>query len=140
MSVLQQGQQLRVLPAGNAHCLRTRRIAPRLQKQRQLVRAVEGEPPAKQPAPKASKTAAAKKQPHNRVFNFSAGPAVLPLPVLEQAQKDLLNWNNSGMSVMEMSHRGKEFESILAEAEEDLRTLLSIPDDFEVRVCHLRAK
>mmetsp|Transcript_15382 Transcript_15382/g.46438 ORF Transcript_15382/g.46438 Transcript_15382/m.46438 type:complete len:422 (+) Transcript_15382:160-1425(+) len=132
MSVLQQGQQLRVLPAGNAHCLRTRRIAPRLQKQRQLVRAVEGEPPAKQPAPKASKTAAAKKQPHNRVFNFSAGPAVLPLPVLEQAQKDLLNWNNSGMSVMEMSHRGKEFESILAEAEEDLRTLLSIPDDFEV--------
>ena len=53
----------------------------------------------------------------NRIFNFSAGPAVLPQEVLEQAQGELVNWHGSGMSVMEMSHRGKEFMGIQAEAE-----------------------
>ncbi|KAI7844356.1 hypothetical protein COHA_002154 [Chlorella ohadii] len=71
-------------------------------------------------------------QPHGRVFNFSAGPAVLPVEVLEQAQADLLNWRGSGMSVMEMSHRGKEFQSIIDAAEADLRALLSIPDNYHV--------
>ncbi|GAB4817068.1 hypothetical protein N2152v2_004114 [Parachlorella kessleri] len=71
-------------------------------------------------------------QPHGRVYNFSAGPAVLPLDVLEKAQDELLNWGGSGMSVMEMSHRGKEFISIAAKAESDLRALLGIPDNFKV--------
>ena len=57
----------------------------------------------------------------DRVFNFSAGPAALPLEVLQQAQAELVNWHGSGMSVMEMSHRGKEYMSIQAEAEADLR-------------------
>ena len=72
------------------------------------------------------------KQPHDRVFNFSAGPAMLPLDVLEVAQKDLLNWKGSGMSVMEMSHRGKEFMSIASKAESDLRELMGIPDNYKV--------
>lgn len=67
-----------------------------------------------------------------QVFNFSAGPAVLPRPVLERAQAEMLDWHGSGMSVMEMSHRGKEFTSILAKAEADLRTLLSIPSNYKV--------
>jgi phosphoserine aminotransferase len=67
-----------------------------------------------------------------RVFNFSAGPAVLPEPVLEQAAAEMLDWHGSGMSVMEMSHRGKEFIGIAAGAESDLRTLLAIPDDYKV--------
>ncbi|KAI3438601.1 hypothetical protein D9Q98_001024 [Chlorella vulgaris] len=71
-------------------------------------------------------------QPYGRVFNFSAGPAVLPVEVLEQAQADLLNWQGSGMSVMEMSHRGKEFQSIIDGAEADLRALLAIPDNYQV--------
>lgn len=71
-------------------------------------------------------------QPYGRVFNFSAGPAVLPVEVLEQAQADLLNWKGSGMSVMEMSHRGKEFKGIIEQAEADLRSLLSIPDNYRV--------
>ncbi len=71
-------------------------------------------------------------QPYDRVFNFSAGPACLPIDVLEKAQSDLLNWNGSGMSVMEMSHRGKEFDGIAKKAEADLRTLLSIPDNYKV--------
>ena len=74
----------------------------------------------------------AKGEPYGRVFNFSAGPAVLPIDVLEKAQDELLNWHGSGMSVMEMSHRGKEFNSIIKSAEEDLRTLLSIPEDYHV--------
>lgn len=68
-----------------------------------------------------------------RVYNFSAGPAILPLDVLEQANADLLNWQNSGMSVMEMSHRGKEFDSIIKKTEADLRTLLNIPSNYKVR-------
>jgi phosphoserine aminotransferase len=67
-----------------------------------------------------------------RVFNFSAGPAVLPEKVLEQAAAEMLDWHGSGMSVMEMSHRGKEFIGIAAKAEADLRTLLAIPADYKV--------
>ena len=59
-----------------------------------------------------------------RVHNFSAGPATLPEPVLRQAAQEMLDWHGSGMSVMEMSHRGREFMSIAAEAEQDLRDLL----------------
>ncbi|MDB5902748.1 MAG: serC [Betaproteobacteria bacterium] len=68
----------------------------------------------------------------SRVFNFSAGPAVLPEPVLEQAAREMLDWHGSGMSVMEMSHRGKEFISIHADAESDLRELLAIPANYKV--------
>eukprot|EP00238_Polyblepharides_amylifera_P014328 CAMPEP_0196586902 /NCGR_PEP_ID=MMETSP1081-20130531/55878_1 /TAXON_ID=36882 /ORGANISM="Pyramimonas amylifera, Strain CCMP720" /LENGTH=366 /DNA_ID=CAMNT_0041908925 /DNA_START=288 /DNA_END=1388 /DNA_ORIENTATION=- len=67
-----------------------------------------------------------------RVFNFSAGPAMLPVDVLEEAQADMLDWNGSGMSVMEMSHRGKEFLSIANKAEADLRSLLNIPETYKV--------
>ncbi len=67
-----------------------------------------------------------------RVFNFSAGPAALPEPVLAQAAEEMLDWHGSGMSVMEMSHRGKEFMAIAAEAEADLRQLMAIPDDYAV--------
>ncbi len=67
-----------------------------------------------------------------RVFNFSAGPAMLPAEVLERAQADMLDWNGSGMSVMEMSHRGKEFMSIAEKAESDLRKLMAIPDNYKV--------
>lgn len=66
------------------------------------------------------------------VFNFSPGPAVLPAAVLEQAQAELLDWQGSGMSVMEMSHRGKEFMSIAAQAEADLRSLMQIPKHYKV--------
>lgn len=66
----------------------------------------------------------------NRPHNFSAGPAVLPEPVLQQAAAEMLDWHGSGMSVMEMSHRGKHFAQICDEAEADLRELLSIPEDY----------
>ena len=68
----------------------------------------------------------------DRIFNFSAGPATLPLEVLETARDELTNWHGSGMSVMEISHRGKEYMSIHAEAEADLRTLLGIPANYKV--------
>ncbi len=67
-----------------------------------------------------------------RVFNFSAGPAALPEPVLRQAAEEMLDWHGSGMSVMEMSHRGKEFISIHAEAEGLLRNLLGVPANYKV--------
>ena len=67
-----------------------------------------------------------------RIYNFSAGPAVLPQSVLEQARDELLNWQGCGMSVMEMSHRGKEFMGIAAQAEADLRELLAIPANYKV--------
>jgi len=67
-----------------------------------------------------------------RVFNFSAGPAVLPEEVLRQAAEEMLDWHGSGMSVMEMSHRGKEFESIIAQAEADFRELLAVPAHYRV--------
>jgi phosphoserine aminotransferase len=65
-----------------------------------------------------------------RPYNFSAGPAVLPEAVLQRAAAEMLDWQGSGMSVMEMSHRGKHFAQICDEAEADLRELLSIPDDY----------
>ena len=68
----------------------------------------------------------------SRVFNFSAGPAILPEEVLEQARSEMLDWNGSGMSVIEMSHRGKEFMSIAAKAEADLRELMGVSDDYSV--------
>jgi len=67
-----------------------------------------------------------------RIFNFNAGPAALPLPVLERIREELLDWHGSGMSVMEMSHRSPEYESINASAEQKLRSLLAIPDDYAV--------
>lgn len=67
-----------------------------------------------------------------RPWNFSAGPSALPLPVLEQAAAEMTDWHGSGMSVMEMSHRGKQFTQICAEAIADLRELLAIPDNFHV--------
>jgi phosphoserine aminotransferase len=67
-----------------------------------------------------------------RVFNFAAGPACLPIEVLEKAQKEMLCWGDSGMSVMEMSHRGREYDSIIKKAEADLRTLMAIPDNYKV--------
>jgi len=68
----------------------------------------------------------------SRVFNFSAGPAVLPEAVLQQAKDELLDWHGSGCSVMEMSHRGKEFISIAEKAEADLRELMNIPASYKV--------
>jgi len=67
-----------------------------------------------------------------RVYNFSAGPATLPLPVLERAREELLDWGGTGMSVMEMSHRGKDFVAIAERAEADLRRLMGIPEDYHV--------
>jgi phosphoserine aminotransferase len=68
----------------------------------------------------------------SRIFNFSAGPAMLPAEVLARAGDEMLDWRGSGMSVMEMSHRGREFMSIAAEAEADLRALLAIPASYKV--------
>ncbi len=67
-----------------------------------------------------------------RPFNFSAGPAAMPEAVLREAAQDMLNWRGSGMGVMEMSHRGKEFLSICEAAEADLRELLSVPANFRI--------
>lgn len=67
-----------------------------------------------------------------RVYNFSAGPAMLPEDVIARAREEMLDWNGSGMSVMEMSHRGKEFMSIAERAEADLRELMGIPDNYRV--------
>jgi phosphoserine aminotransferase len=67
-----------------------------------------------------------------QIYNFSAGPAVLPKPILERAQAEMLDWHGTGMSVMEMSHRGKEFTSILEKTEADFRTLLNVPSNYKV--------
>jgi phosphoserine aminotransferase len=67
-----------------------------------------------------------------RIFNFSAGPAVLPEEVLSRAGDEMLDWRGTGMCVMEMSHRGREFMSIAAEAEKDLRELLAVPQNYKV--------
>lgn len=67
-----------------------------------------------------------------RVYNFSAGPAVLPQEVLQQAADEMLDWHGSGMSVMEMSHRGKEFVSIYEATERDLRDLLAVPSNYRI--------
>ncbi|MEO5691561.1 MAG: 3-phosphoserine/phosphohydroxythreonine transaminase [Usitatibacter sp.] len=68
----------------------------------------------------------------SRIFNFGAGPAAMPVEVLEKAKWELVNWHQAGMSVMEMSHRGKEFVSIASEAEADLRKLAAIPANYKV--------
>ena len=68
----------------------------------------------------------------SRLFNFSAGPAILPEEVLARAGDEMLDWHGSGMCVMEMSHRGKEFGTIADEAEQDLRDLMSIPPHYRV--------
>src|SRR5512137_530092 len=67
-----------------------------------------------------------------RVFNFSAGPAALPVEVLEQLRDEMLDWRGHGMSVMEMSHRGKAFVGIAQQAEADLRELLAVPANYKV--------
>jgi len=67
-----------------------------------------------------------------RIYNFSAGPAILPIEVLQDAANEMLNYKDSGMSVMEMSHRSKIYETIINEAEQDLRTLLNIPNNYKV--------
>ena len=67
-----------------------------------------------------------------RPYNFSAGPAAIPVEVLQQAAAEMLDWHGSGMGVMEMSHRGKEFMSICGQAEADLRTLLAVPANFKI--------
>lgn len=67
-----------------------------------------------------------------QIYNFSAGPAVLPKAVLQRAQAEMLDWHGSGMSVMEMSHRGKEFTAILEKTEADFRQLLAIPANYKV--------
>lgn len=67
-----------------------------------------------------------------RVYNFSAGPSMLPVPVLETAQKELMEYRSSGQSVMEMSHRSKDFEAIIADTEARLRRVMAIPDNYKV--------
>lgn len=67
-----------------------------------------------------------------RVYNYSPGPSMLPLPVLEQAQKEMLNYQGSGMSVMEMSHRSKVYDKIVLQAEASLRKLMNIPENYKV--------
>src|SRR5574343_1865388 len=67
-----------------------------------------------------------------RIHNFSAGPAALPEEVLLQVREELLDWHGAGCSVMEMSHRGKEFTSSIEQAEADLRELMGIPDNYKV--------
>src|SRR5690606_5585446 len=67
-----------------------------------------------------------------RAYNFSAGPATLPEAVLRQAQAEMLDWNGTGASIVELSHRGAEFMAVAAQAEADLRALMSIPDDYAV--------
>ena len=68
----------------------------------------------------------------SRVYNFSSGPAALPEQVLRQAQEELLDWRGTGMSVMEMSHRGKHFTEIAHTAERDFRDLLAVADNYKV--------
>lgn len=68
----------------------------------------------------------------SRVYNFSAGPAMMPQAVMERAQSEFMDWHGTGMSIMEVSHRGKDYMSVAQKAEADLRTLLSIPDNYKV--------
>ncbi|KAF5830934.1 phosphoserine aminotransferase [Dunaliella salina] len=118
MQQLQKQQQMRAVGGLNARPV-PRPFAPRLSVRAQTSTLDKG-------------AAASTSQPFGRLFNFSAGPAVLPLEVLQEAQADLINYKGTGMSVMEMSHRGKEFMGIAAKAEEDLRKLLNIPSNYKV--------
>ena len=70
-----------------------------------------------------------------RNYNFSAGPSMLPLPVLEKAAAQMLDYEGTGMSVMEMSHRAKCYDAIIKKAEADLRTLMNIPEGYKVLLC-----
>ena len=69
---------------------------------------------------------------YKRIYNFSAGPAMLPVPVLEEMQRDLVALPGVGMSILEISHRSKTFETILAETEADIRALAAIPSNYRV--------
>ena len=69
---------------------------------------------------------------NGRIYNFSAGPSMLPLPVLEQAAAEMTNYRGSGMSVMEMSHRSKVYQAIFDETKADLKRLLKVPDTHEI--------
>jgi phosphoserine aminotransferase len=69
---------------------------------------------------------------HNKVYNFSAGPCVLPKEVLRRVQAEIFDWHGSGLSVMEMSHRNAYFAEIMATTKKDLRTFMEIPDNFEI--------
>ncbi len=71
-------------------------------------------------------------RPGTRIYNFGAGPATMPVEVLEKARGELVNWHDAGMSVMEMSHRGKDFVAIAAAAEANLRKLLAVPAGYKV--------
>ncbi|AMO81959.1 3-phosphoserine/phosphohydroxythreonine transaminase [Obesumbacterium proteus] len=71
-----------------------------------------------------------------QVYNFSAGPAMMPVEVLRRAEQELCNWNGLGTSVMEISHRGKEFMQVAAQAEQDLRSLLKVPENYKILFCH----
>ena len=68
----------------------------------------------------------------SRIYNFSAGPSMLPLEVLEQAAAEMTDYNGSGMSVMEMSHRSPVYDAIIKQTEADFRTLMNIPDNYKV--------
>ena len=69
---------------------------------------------------------------YGRIYNFSAGPATMPVEVLEEVAAEVLNYRGSGMGVMEMSHRSKVFQTIIDEAEADLRELMGIPENYKV--------
>ncbi len=71
-----------------------------------------------------------------QVYNFSSGPAMLPVEVLRRAEQELTNWRGLGTSVMEISHRSKEFIQVAEEAEQDFRDLLKIPANYKVLFCH----
>ena len=75
----------------------------------------------------------------SRVYNFSAGPAVLPEEVLKEAADEMLDYRGTGMSVMEMSHRSKAFETIIQEAEADLRELMDIPKVLYIQIYHVHS-
>ena len=69
---------------------------------------------------------------YDRIYNFSAGPSMLPVPVLEKARDDMMNYGGSGMSVMEMSHRSKVYDVIIKDAEKMMRKVMDIPDNYKV--------
>ena len=71
----------------------------------------------------------------SRIFNFNAGPAALPLEVLEEVQAELLDFNNTGMSILEISHRSPAFEKVLEETKQDIKDLLNLPDDYGIFFC-----
>ena len=71
-----------------------------------------------------------------QVYNFSSGPAMLPVEVLRRAEQELCNWHGLGTSVMEISHRSKEFIAVAEQAEQDLRDLLKVPSNYKVLFCH----